>query len=87
MTDEEIVVFVDQLEKLWIENYVAKRYLKNNCGIADPEDLLTQEAAKIPRQAGLYRLFEPARQAIGQGLQDSELFEKLRQALLKPLKD
>ena len=84
MTDEEIIVFVNQIEKLWIENYAARKYLKNNCGIRNPEDFLMKEAAKIPRQAGLYLLFEPARQAIGQGLQDSESFERLRQALLKP---
>lgn len=87
MTDQEIIDFVNQIEKLWLENYAAKKYLAAECGIADPTDFLAKKVEKIPRQAGLYRMFEPVRQAIGQGLQDSESFERLRQALLKPLSD
>jgi len=81
MTHEEILKLVDQLERLWVENYVAREYLKTHCNIADPRTFLASEAAKIPRQAGLYRMFEPYRLTIGKGLHNAQVLEKLLQSL------
>jgi len=86
MTDAEIRDFVNHIEKMWLENYVAKRYLKNNCNIVDPTKFLAAEIEKIPKHAPLYSMFHKVRQAIGQGLQDTESFETLRKAVLESAK-
>jgi hypothetical protein len=90
MTDEEIIEFVNLVEKTWLENLIARNYLKDHCGISDPTEFLKAELQKIPPDALVHSLFAPVRQAIGQGLQDTESFERLRKVLLeslKPLKD
>jgi hypothetical protein len=83
MTDEEITEFVNLVEKTWLENIVARKYLREHCNITDPVRLLYDEIKKIPQNSPLYRYFAPVRQAIGQGLQDTEYFEKLHKAILE----
>ena len=86
MTDEQIIEFVNLVEKTWLENLVAKKYLKDNCEIPDPTEFFNKELAKIPPDALVYRFFAPIRRAIGQGLQDTESLEKLCKALLESAK-
>lgn len=75
--------FIDAIENLWLENHVAREYLRTECKIADPDTLLKTRVAKIPADALAHEIFQPVRQVIGQSLQDSEVL----QALLKVLQE
>jgi len=86
MTEGEINVFVDYIEKLWLENSIAKKYLKNTCGILNPTEFFNEEISKIPKDDLVYRVFAPVRQKIGQGLQDTASFESLPKVILESLK-
>jgi hypothetical protein len=86
MTEEQITEFVDQIEAMWLENFAAKKYLKYSCGFRDPADFLEKEIQRIPKKALLHHFFAPVRKAIGQGLEETELFETLQKVLAKPLK-
>jgi len=80
MTDKEINEFVDQIERLFLENCVARQYLQDHCNVSDPGQLLNERVAKIPATAPVRLLIRPVRQVIGQGLQDTQSFERLQQA-------
>ena len=83
MTDTEIIEFTDLVEKTWLENLVAREYLKKHCNVFDPANLLSEEIKKLPSDAFAYRVFAPVRQAIGQMFSDSQLFEELHKSLLE----
>jgi hypothetical protein len=83
MNDKEITEFVNLIEETWLENMVARNYLKSNCGISNPTEFLQKEMEKIPQDALARRLFAPVKQALGQGLQDTESLARLYKALLE----
>jgi hypothetical protein len=83
MTNEEISEFVNLVEQTWLESMVARNYLRNHCGVTDPANFLSEEVRKIPPNSPIYRYFAPVRQAISQGLRDTELFSKLHTAFLE----
>lgn len=85
LTDTEINKIVDHIESLWLENCAAKRYLRTH-GIANPTQFLAQEVKNIPAEALERIWFRPIRQAIGQGLQDSQSFAKLQIAVQELVK-
>ena len=81
MTAQEINNFADRIEMPWLENYFAKKNLVNECGFSNPEDFLADQINNESRLAPLPRGFEAAREAIGRGLRDSELYETMYKAL------
>ena len=83
MTDKEITEFVNLIEEAWLENIVARKYIREHCNIADPVTFLSEEVKKLPQDSLFHRHFFPIRQAIGQGLQDTEYFDKLRKVILE----
>lgn len=81
MTQQEINGILDGLENLWFQNLAAKLYLKEQCGVSDPDLLLQEQVSKIPPNAFGHQVFAPVRQVIGQSLQDSVVLQALLKAL------
>jgi hypothetical protein len=82
MEEKEFRSFVDEMEQAYLRNYVAKRHLKNHCGIIDVDKFLEQEAKKIPEDAEIRRASATLRDEVFQSLRKSATYDKLVPVLL-----
>jgi hypothetical protein len=85
MTNKEIEEFLNLLEESWLENRIAKRYLKNS-GIENPTKFLAKEIESAPDLADLRERFAPIREKLSLNLQNAQMTETVYKLLLQILK-